>query len=56
VANRIKTYCRDCKQPWIEHARHVDTDGRVKDCIPMDNLAFLEWQLEKRERQIKEQL
>ena len=51
MENRFKgVYCKDCHQPYIEHARHVDTDGRVKDCVPNDNLLLLELEVERRER------
>jgi hypothetical protein len=44
------SYCRDCKQPWIPDARHVDTDGRVKSCVPVDNLVYLEYLLGQKEK------
>ena len=39
--------CQVCKCGWIPDARHVDTDGRVKDCTPDDNLVYLEFLYEQ---------
>ena len=39
--------CRVCKSPWVPDARHVDTDGCVKDCKPDDNLVYLEYLYEQ---------
>jgi hypothetical protein len=51
VENRFRgVYCKFCRQPYIEHARHVDTDGCVKDCVPEDNLLYLELMLERKEK------
>lgn len=47
---KYKSYCRDCKGPWMPDARHVDIDGMVKDCIPTDNLEYLEFLTERKEK------
>jgi hypothetical protein len=47
---KYRSRCRVCKQPWIPDARHVDTDGRVYDCIMDDNLEYLELLYDKKEK------
>ena len=44
---KYKSRCRLCRQPWIPDARHVNTEGRVEDCIMDDNLEYLELKYEK---------
>lgn len=44
---KFKSPCGACKAPWIPDARHIDTDGIVKDCFPSDNLEYLEYMYDK---------
>jgi len=48
---KFKSKCK-CGWPFLEHNRHVDPDdGLVKDCKPSDNLEYLEFILEKKEKE-----
>jgi hypothetical protein len=47
---KFKSKCK-CGWPFLEHNRHV-TDGLgVEDCKPSDNLEYLEFILEKKEKE-----
>lgn len=53
-----KSRCRVCKGPSyfpdlksgeLRISRHIDTDGMLKECIPSDNLDYLEYMYEKKQ-------
>jgi hypothetical protein len=45
---KFKSRCK-CGIPFLEHNRHVGEQG-IEDCKPTDNLEYLEWCLEKKEK------
>ena len=47
---KFRSKCK-CGWPFLPDNRHVDPDdGCVKDCKPGDNLEYLEFELEKKEK------
>jgi hypothetical protein len=45
---KFKSKCK-CGWPFLEHNRHIGDTG-IEDCKPSDNLEYLEFILEQKER------
>jgi hypothetical protein len=46
---KFKSICRKCAWPYLPDNRHVSDLG-VEDCVPADNLEYLEYVLNKKEK------
>jgi hypothetical protein len=45
---KFKSRCPKCQAPYLPDNRHVSDVG-IEDCVPSDNLEYLEYKLKKRE-------